>query len=106
VNNFPFPTQELTYQGNVLNYKAAQFYRRHGVTKIEPAAESGLDLHGQRVMTTRHCLKHQLGWCPKEHPEIRLNEPLSLVDEQENIFPLRFRCKDCEMDVYFGELDG
>jgi 23S rRNA 5-hydroxycytidine C2501 synthase len=106
MNNYPFPAQELSYQGNVLNHKAVQFYKRHGVTEIEPAAESGLDLHGRRVMTTRHCIKHQLGWCPKEHPEIRLNEPLSLVDEQENIFPLRFRCKDCEMDVYFGELDG
>ena len=64
VNTTPFPTRELTFQGNVLNQKAEAFYRRHGVTKIEPAAESGLDMRGRKVMTTKHCIKHQLGWCP------------------------------------------
>jgi putative protease len=103
VNQAQFPTRELSYQGNVLNQKAEEFYRRHGVTKIEPAAETGLDMHGRKVMTTRHCIKHQLDWCPKEHPEMRLAEPLALVDDQDNVFQLRFRCKECEMEVYLTE---
>lgn len=102
VNDFPYPASELTFQGNVLNQKADQFYRRHGVRKIEPAAEAGLDLHGRKVMTTKHCIKHQLGWCPKDHPAVHPAEPLALVDEQGNVFPLRFNCKECEMEVYFG----
>jgi len=105
INNAPFPQQNLTFQGNVLNQKAEEFYRRHGVHRIDPAAESGLDMHGRKVMTTKHCLKHQLGWCPKEHPEVQLDEPLALMDEHENVFPLRFRCKECEMEVFYGELD-
>ncbi len=103
VNAFPFPARELTFQGNVLNQKAEDFYRRHGVVKIEPAAESGLDLRGRKVMTTRHCVKHQLGWCPKEKPDLRLAEPLTLVDEENHVLQLRFRCKECEMEVYYSE---
>lgn len=103
-NEAPYPVQELTFQGNVLNQTAAAFYRRHGVTKIEPAAESGLDLRARKVMTTRHCIKHQLGWCPKENKTVKLQEPLALVDEQGRTFPLRFNCVECQMEVYFLEL--
>jgi len=100
-----YPTTELTFEGNVLNARAEAFYRRHGVTQIEPAAESGLDMRGRRVMTTKHCIKHQMGWCvkygaPKDAERPR--EPLSLVDEQGNVYPLRFDCKKCVMEVYFG----
>lgn len=53
--------------------RAREFYARHGVTSIESAAESGLDLAGKRVMTTKYCIKHQMGWCktypnPKARP--------------------------------------
>jgi hypothetical protein len=61
----PFPATKLSYQANVLNQKAAAFYRRHRVRDIEPAAESGLDLAGRTVMTTRYCLKYELGLCPR-----------------------------------------
>lgn len=64
-NNAPFPATKLPYLANVLNQKAAAFYRRHGVIDIEPAAESGLDLAGRTVMTTRYCLKYELGLCPR-----------------------------------------
>ena len=99
-NAIPFPEKKLTYLGNVLNQKAAAFYRRHGVTSIAPAAESGLDMHGLKVMTTKYCLKYQLGACPKEPEATRLNEPLSLVNEHGEIFPLRFNCALCQMEVY------
>jgi len=68
-NDEPFPATKLSYLANVLNQKAAAFYRRHGVTDIEPAAESGLDLAGRTVMTTRYCLKYELGRCPRESTE-------------------------------------
>ena len=63
-NDVTFPATKLSYLANVLNQKAAAFYRRHGVVDIEPAAESGLDLAGHTVMTTRYCLKYELGLCP------------------------------------------
>lgn len=110
-NHAPYPAQKLTYTGNVLNKKARAFYRRHGVTEIEPAAESGLDMRGRKVMTTRHCIKHQLGYCLKYSPGAkdrpRLAEPLALVDEQGHTYPLRFDCAACQMEVYFETIaDG
>jgi collagenase-like PrtC family protease len=99
-NDVPYPEPELTYRGNVLNEKAEAFYWRHGVTHIEPAAESGLDMAGRQVMRTRYCLKHQLGYCARygsgtSSPQ----EPLTLVDEDGRRFALRFDCDACEMEI-------
>ena len=65
-NASPYPETELSYLGNALNEKAMAFYRRHGVMKTEPAAESGLDMHGRKVMTTKYCIKYQLDGCPRK----------------------------------------
>jgi collagenase-like PrtC family protease len=96
-NEAPYPEQELSYLGNVLNNKAESFYRRHSVTRIEPAAESGLDMHGRKVMTTRYCIKHQLDLCPEHGAPA---EPLYLVDDEGNRLRLHFDCTRCEMDIY------
>jgi putative protease len=99
-NDAPFPELELSYLGNVLNRQAEAFYRRHGVTRIEPAAESGLDLRGRRLMTTRYCLKQQLGLCPRECAAEPLAEPLALIDEEGHRLELRFECAGCHMEIY------
>jgi putative protease len=98
-NDAPYPEKQLTYLGNVLNQKAEDFYRRHGVTQIEPAAESGLDMHGRQVMRTRYCLRLQLGLCRREDDAPVLKEPLYLVDEDGRRFELRFDCQNCEMEI-------
>jgi putative protease len=102
-NAVPYPEKELTYLGNVLNQRAAAFYRRHGVTRIEPAAESGLDLRGRKVMTTKYCLKYQLGHCPREGQPPLQNEPLTLLDEGGQRLELKFNCKDCVMEVIYAK---
>ncbi len=101
-NGVPYPVRELTYLGNVLNRRAAAFYRRHGVTKIEPAAEAGLDLHGRTVMTTKYCVKYQLGHCPREGQPPLQNEPLTLVAENGQRLRLKFECKACVMEVIYA----
>ena len=95
-NDIPYPETKLSYLGNVLNQHAEAFYRRHGVTSIEPAAESGLDLRGRKVMTTRYCIKHQLGICNTSA------EPLFLVDAEGHKLELRFNCSNCEMEIYLN----
>ena len=57
-------------------------------------------------MTTKHCIKHQMGWCktypnPKAPPSNPPEEPLALVDEHGQRFPLRFKCSECVMEVIF-----
>ena len=101
LNAYPYPETELSYLGNVLNEKAAAFYRRHGVMKIEPAAESGLDMQGRKVMTTRYCLKYQLEACPREGKKALLREPLTLVGEDGHRLRLTFDCEACVMNVIF-----
>jgi putative protease len=96
-----YPETELSYLGNALNEKAVAFYRRHGVKKIEPAAESGLDMHGRKVMTTKYCIKYQLDACPREGKKVPLQEPLTLVDEDGHRLRLKFDCKECAMEVIF-----
>jgi putative protease len=98
MNDFPHPDQRLTYTGNVLNEKARQFYQRHGVETIEPAAESGIDMSGRLVMTTKHCLRRELGLCPKPGAESPA-EPLILEDEDDRQFDLHFSCGRCGMQI-------
>ncbi|MCL7454445.1 MAG: U32 family peptidase [Anaerolineae bacterium] len=106
-NDVPYPDTTLNYRGNVLNRQAGAFYRRHGVTDIEPAAESGLAMAGRVVMRLRYCVKHQLGLCDgrpaaggSQRPD-RPPEPLYLVDEQDHHHRLRFDCATCEMEVLY-----
>ncbi len=97
-NDAPYPDKQLTYTGNVLNEKARQFYRRHGVEAIEPAAESGLDLSGRVVMTTKHCLRRELNLCPAAGAKGPA-EPLRLEDEDGRQFELHFTCGRCGMAI-------
>ena len=97
----PFPEKELSFEGNVLNRYAEAFYRRQGVTLIEQAAESGMDLRGRKVMTTRYCVREQLGLCPKDCAGALPADPLHLTDEEGHQLGLRFICGKCEMEVYW-----
>ncbi len=99
VNSEPFPTIQQTFDGNILNDKAFGFHRRHGVFEVEPAAESGTDLAGRRVMRNRYCIKHQLDMCPKYGGKA-FAAPLFLVDQDGNRFKLLFDCEVCEMEVH------
>ena len=106
LNDAPFPERDLSFLGNVLNQKAASFYRRHGVGRIEPAAESGLDMHGRKVMTTRTCIKYEMGLCPRDPgdpPRRCPAEPWFLVDDEGRRLRLDFRCQqgDCVMEIVY-----
>jgi putative protease len=94
----PYPEKNLTYTGNILNRKAREFYIRHGVEKIEPAAESGLDMKERKLMTTRYCIRHEAGLCAKNKKE---NTDVLLVGDDGKQFSISFDCNDCVMDIFF-----
>jgi 23S rRNA 5-hydroxycytidine C2501 synthase len=98
VNNHPFPEKLLSYKGNVLNRNALEFYRRHGVEKIDPAAESGIDMKGKRLMTARYCIRHEAGLCNKNKKE---NSDLLLINDSGEKFTVSFNCGDCVMVISF-----
>jgi putative protease len=98
----PYPEKSLDYFGNVLNRKAAAFYRKHGVDSIQPAAESGMSMNGLKVMSTRYCILEELGHCRDGRRESPFTGPLFLKDREGRKYELVFRCGDCGMDVIFG----
>jgi putative protease len=102
-NSVPYPEDELSCLANVLNRRAEDFYRRHGVTSIERAVESGSALGGRKLMTTKFCLRYQLDMCAKHGGSPETREPLFLADEDGRRFELRFNCGDCMMEVYHDE---
>jgi 23S rRNA 5-hydroxycytidine C2501 synthase len=105
-NQVPYPERSLSFLGNVLNRNAEAFFRRHGVQEIEPAAESGLEMTGRKVMTTKHCIKYELGGCPHQDQPVDIAEPLYLVDENDLRLRLAFNCRDCLMEIYLDALES
>lgn len=102
-NELPYPQQRLTFRGNIINKKAADFYRRHGVKEIELGAEAGTKLSGRVVMSMKHCLRRELGYCPKKTDAATANEPWHLQDSEGHHLPLSFDCQRCEMLLYAGK---
>jgi len=96
-----YPAKTLFFTENIANHLAADFYRVHGVDQIELAPEVTGDYKGKKLMTMKHCLKYQLGYCPREaaHQKHVWKEPLYLVDGNQK-FRLEFDCKSCQMELY------
>ena len=94
--------RHLTYQANVANRLARQFYERDGFHVDEMAMECGrAEGKPYLLMTCRHCLRYELGWCRKRggNPP-QLTEPLYLNLNDGRRFRLEFDCRRCEMKVW------
>lgn len=103
-NPAPLPAFELDFEWNIANKIARNFYEIHGGKVIEDAAEHQKDMRGRIVMTTRHCLRYELGWCPA-HPNLKpwLNvlEPKGEIFLEKTGTKLKciFDCKSCRMKL-------
>jgi putative protease len=96
-----YPEHELSYLANVLNSRARDFYRRHGVTLIADAYEADTIPGEVSLMITKHCLRYSHSLCPKEAKGWVKGvnaEPMVLVNGKERL-TLKFDCKACEMHV-------
>ncbi len=103
----PYPVSKLDFTYNVSNKLARAFYHRHGVTDIEKAFELQWDPGKARVMTTKYCVKYELGKCPKYQKEsmgVKVVEPLVLKNG-DNEYKLKFNCKPCEMEIWEKDAD-
>lgn len=101
-NSCPFPLSELEYQANVSNRLARSFYHRHGVPDPGTAFEKQDGYQGHVLMTTKHCLKYQMGYCRRydKNFDSLLHEPLYLENESAKL-KLEFDCHDCRMKVFY-----
>ena len=91
---------KLSYHDNVANRLAEEFYRQHGATTIEHAVEVDRKAAGREivVMTTRYCLRREMGYCLKTSQGARWKSPLHITSANHR-FRLDFDCSKCEMKV-------
>jgi putative protease len=104
----PLPVAGLDFTWNIANKAARAFYEGAGAQVLEPAAELQESLDGRVVMTTRHCVKYELGWCHvHENPEpwARIPEPAGPVflENGPTRLECRFDCARCRMELILHE---
>ena len=92
-----FPSDSLTYTGNVSNSLARKFYCRHGVRSIDDSLETGKTTEETVLMFNKYCIKYELGLC--QHKQNA--KPLGQLYLQYNNyhFKILFDCKKCEMKI-------
>ncbi len=93
--------KQLNYLANVINTKSKDFYEQSGFKVSETGLDETRDFEGKCLMTTKHCLKYEIGNCPKEHgdPIVKgIKYPLLLKDHT-NEFLLEFDCSACIMKI-------
>lgn len=101
----PYPSTTLDYRANVINNKAENFYKRHGVSKIERGLELTENYGGKALMTTKYCLRYELGCClqnnSRSKPQLNIAPSDTLILRNNNRrFRLEFDCHQCLMRIY------
>ena len=95
-----YPQKQLDYTANIANQKACDFYHSHGVETMDKAFEIEPSPDKAPLMTTKHCLRYAMGWCPKYHRlKSPFQEPFFLIHKQTKL-QLHFDCDKCVMQVY------
>lgn len=99
-----YPKAHLDMHDNVANHLAKQFYAEHGAIVDAPALEVAdrSVVEGElTVMTTRYCLRRELGCCLKTPEGRRVKGPLTIKARGTVARPMRldFDCARCRMNV-------
>lgn len=99
--------ESMDYRANVINGKSEQFYRNHGAREIEHGVEQTLDYDGKALMTTKYCLRYELGCCLKGKCKKPANPAVDIAPVDTLIlynngrrFRLEFDCGECLMRIY------
>jgi putative protease len=97
----------IDYHGNVMNQLSRKLYKEAGVSSIEDAFEKSSVFDGKIVMTTKYCVKYEIGICPVHQKSTmnskeweNRNRQLYLEDNNHK-YRLDFDCKRCEMQVIY-----
>lgn len=90
----------LDYHDNVSNAKARGFYSAHGARIASMAAECAAPAQctGKRVMSTRYCIRRELGACLKGSNGAKYPDDMYLKNDS-GLYRLVFDCNRCGMDI-------
>ena len=101
-NDATYPSRQVDYRTNVTNHKAEAFYRRHQAEVQEWGVETSHDYNGKALMTTKYCLRYELGACLQHKcnssipPEYRGD---LFLENNGKRYLLQFDCKNCRMMI-------
>ncbi|MDE5595188.1 MAG: DUF3656 domain-containing protein, partial [Muribaculaceae bacterium] len=103
----PFRDGALDRHDNVANSLAQRFFEDHDINVAEPAAEVSLPdrTEDRRVMTTRYCLRRELGACLRTKQCDILPRELYLRAPGVT-YRLDFDCANCRMKVVLPAIEG
>jgi len=90
----------LTVHDNVANRLAHEFYLSHGVRKIIPAVEVSRPDGEVPVMTTRYCLRKELGRCLLTPAGKVWDTDLYIVSGNTRM-RVEFDCRNCRMNLFY-----
>ncbi|MBR1784497.1 MAG: U32 family peptidase [Bacteroidales bacterium] len=98
---------DVDYRANVVNALAERFYRRHGAAVTERGVEQTASYDGKALMTTKYCLRYELGCCLRGkchfQPDVDIAPSESLMLRNNGrLFRLDFDCSQCIMRVLPG----
>lgn len=104
-NHTPYPANRLDYRANVINSKAEAFYKHHGINEIEHGIEQTGDYDDKALMTTKYCLRYELGCCLQgknnNRPTANIKPTDTLVlRNNDRRFRLEFDCSNCQMKIF------
>lgn len=87
------------YRANIANRLARDHYRAMGYSDVRQAYELEACADAA-LMTTKHCIRHELGYCTRETlAPMPYREPLYL-EQGGNRLRLEFDCARCQMRIY------
>ena len=95
----------VDYRANIENNKAESFYKHHGVSEVARGLEQHPEYGGKALMTTKYCLRYEIGCCLQGKCE---SKPLYDVKPEDKLilhnnghrFRLEFDCAECLMRIY------
>lgn len=100
-NNTPYFRNEVSYEENISNSKAEAFYRRHGVSKIDKAFELKPKKACQLLMTTKYCIRKELGLCLLDNIGMQNTKNTNLfIEDNTGKYRIDFDCSECQMKIY------
>lgn len=99
-NNAPYYEKKLYFNHNVLNSKAMEFYKRHGAEVAEWGLEKTLDYTDKPLMTTKYCIRYELGQCLKNNELLPQYRSSLYLENNGQKLRLQFDCKNCRMQIF------
>lgn len=95
------PPYSPSFQYNIANRLAREFYSLHGLADADAAFEVKPPRDKALIMQCRHCLRYALGYCVKHGGrKAPWREPLQLELADGRRFPIAFDCQHCQMNIY------